>query len=79
MTQEYENLPPCPFCGSNDLESSRWVYNENEVEAIECRTCWASATSAMWQNRFLNTYQCPSCAETFTPSEPVQLDSAIIV
>lgn len=48
-----ESLPPCPFCGGTDLSTNDWWFidDEGEVDAIECKTCYAGAPLKTWLKR----------------------------
>mgnify|MGYP006273694767 CR=1 FL=1 len=42
---------PCPFCGGTELDINQWSLDEGEVDAVECRQCYAGAPVAAWQRR----------------------------
>lgn len=55
--QRTEDLLPCPFCGSRDLELTNWVLDFDaedgldEHAAVECHGCLTQALLTVWNNR----------------------------
>jgi len=50
-TKNHPNLLPCPFCGGTDLNDQDWWGDDGDMDAIECRTCLASAPAQIWNLR----------------------------
>lgn len=48
---EYDDLPSCPFCGGDELDIQDTFADEWEGEAVECRSCHASAPIEAWRVR----------------------------
>src|SRR5690554_95679 len=49
----HENLKPCPFCGSSDIDRHGW-YDGQGLQGPECMGCGATARGAdAWNRRTL--------------------------
>jgi len=67
LNDEYNDLLPCPFCLGDNLEGSVWHFAGGEINAIECKSCLASAPIVVWQNRDV-MHECPNCHCSFEPN-----------
>lgn len=46
-------IAPCPFCGGHLLDTNMWTLEDEEVDAVECKNCYAGAPLATWNGMML--------------------------
>ena len=55
VSPSQEPLLRCPFCGSDNLLDGFWCLDDEEVDAVECGSCYAGAPIKSWNNRHATT------------------------